>query len=320
MANTIENRPCFIYYYAMKNRLLGFLILTVVAPLFPLPSFATPEFARQTGLQCADCHLDPSGGSRLTERGTAFREELTRRGEHRSLTTTQHFARLIIGYLHMMAAIIWFGAILYIHILLKPAYASRGLPKGELRLGWVSMLIVLLSGILLTIARMPSWESFYTTRFGLLLSIKIALFLIMLSSAFVVTVFVGPRMRQKRKAAGQALQGEFSPEALSQCDGKEGRPAYFAYKDMVYDVSQSTLWKNGSHMVKHAAGQDLTEVLKNAPHGEEKVFALPQVGRLARTAAAAPRPFHERLFYFFAYMNLSLTFVIIFIISLWRWW
>ncbi len=34
----------------------------------------------------------------------------------------------------------------------------------------------------------------------------------------------------------------------------------------------------------------------------------------------AGQPFHMKLFYFFAYMNLVLVFVITFVIALWRWW
>lgn len=304
----------------MKNRLLSLFLLTLLTTLFPLPSFATPEFGRQTGLECADCHLDPAGGSRLTERGKAFLEQLEQQGKRRPPSTAQRVVRLLAGYLHLMAAIIWFGAILYIHILLKPAYASRGLPKGELRLGWISMIVVLISGIFLTIVRMPSWESFVTTRFGILLSLKILLFLIMLSSAFVVTVFLGPRMRKQRQASPQTPSGELTPEALSLFDGKEGRPAYIAYRGVVYDVSQSRLWKNGAHMVKHAAGHDLTDVLKTAPHGEDKILGMPVAGKLVQVAEKLRRPFAVRLFYFFAYMNLTLTFIIVFIVSLWRWW
>jgi predicted heme/steroid binding protein/uncharacterized membrane protein len=285
-----------------------------------LPSSATPEFAQQTGLQCTDCHTDPGGGKELTGRGKQFLEDMKAKGSYRQLSTTQRVVRLFVGYLHMMAAIIWFGAILYIHILLKPAYASRGLPKGELRLGWISMIIVLITGVLLTIARMPSWESFYTTRFGILLSIKILLFLTMLSSAFVVSVFIGPKMRRQRQVTGMSASGDCTPDALCQFDGKEGRPAYIAYKGVIYDVTQSRLWKNGAHMVKHVAGQDLTEVLKLAPHGEDKVLAMPTIGKLLPVEEKPSLPSHVRLFYFFAYMNLSLTFVIVFIIALWRWW
>lgn len=61
-------------------------------------------------------------------------------------------------------------------------------------------------------------------------------------------------------------------EELKQYDGQNGQKAYIAYKGKVYDVTSSPLWKNGIHQKMHKAGQDLTEVLKNAPHGEE-VFA-----------------------------------------------
>jgi hypothetical protein len=73
-------------------------------------------------------------------------------------------------------------------------------------------------------------------------------------------------------------------------------------------------------MVKHVAGNDLTEALKTAPHGEDKVLAMPQVGILVTSGRKPMKPFYERLFYFFAYMNLALVFIIIFVISLWRWW
>ena len=72
--------------------------------------------------------------------------------------------------------------------------------------------------------------------------------------------------------------------------------------------------------MKHAAGNDLTNALKNAPHGEDKILALPRVGDLMVTGETAIRPFHERLFYFIAYMNLILVFIITFVIALWRWW
>jgi predicted heme/steroid binding protein len=210
---------------------------------------------------------------------------------------------------------------MYVHILLKPAYASKGLPRGELRLGWMSMIVILITGTLLTIARMPSLEAFYTTRFGILLSIKIFLFLIMFTSAVIVTVYIGPRMRQKLKSPVAALVSrDITPEQLAHFDGKEGRPAYIAYKGIVYDMTSSRLWKNGVHVTKHHAGNDLTDALKNAPHGEEKVLALPQVGMFVTAERTPARPFYERLFYFFAYMNLVLVFVITFVISLWRWW
>jgi predicted heme/steroid binding protein/uncharacterized membrane protein len=296
-------------------------LLLLLLLSFTTPSFATPDYARQTGFECRHCHVDVIGGGPLTQAGKSFLEDMKVKGIYRPLTITQHYTRLIIGYLHLMAAIVWFGTIMYVHVLLKPAYASKGLPMGELRLGWLSMIVILLTGVLLTVARMPSWEAFYTTRFGVLLSVKIFLFLIMLSSAIIVTVYIGPRLRRKLKSPVAAILSHgITPDQLAHFDGKEGRPAYIAYKGIVYDVSQGRLWKNGTHVMKHSAGNDLTNSLKNAPHGEDKVLAMAQVGMLQMTAEKPARPFYERLFYFFAYMNLVLVFVITFIIALWRWW
>ena len=297
----------------------GLMVFLFVLP-FPSVSFATPDYARQTGFECQHCHIDSIGGGPLTQAGKNFLADMKIKGLYRPLTSTQRYVRLIVGYLHLMTAIVWFGTIMYVHVLLKPAYASKGLPKGELRLGWLSMILILISGVLLTISRIPAWNVFVTTRFGILLSIKIFLFLIMLASAFVVTIYIGPKLRQHKGLAASFESGACTLDGLGQFDGKDGRPAYIAYKGIIYDVTRSRLWKNGSHVMKHAAGNDLTDFLKSAPHGEDKILTLPQVGKLLVAEAKSRRPFHERLFYFFAYMNLVLVFVITFIIALWRWW
>ncbi len=325
--------PLATYYllvYDISMKHIFFIIFMFVLLLLSLPSLslATPEFAQKTGLECTECHINPAGGRPLNERGNAYLKELQAKQHYKPLTSAQKIVRLLIGYLHMMAAITWFGAIIYVHLLLKPSYAAKGLPRGELRLGWISMVIVLITGTLLTIARMSSWQAFYTSRFGILLSIKILLFAIMFLSALIVTVFIGPRLRAERKN-GTLLISElkkleashfFSQDELAMFDGKEGRPAYVAYKGVVYDVSQSRLWKDGSHLRKHNAGLDMTDILKTAPHTEEKILAMPVAGNLILTAEKPLLPFHVRLFYFFARMNLVFTFIIVFIVALWRWW
>ncbi|SHH27420.1 cytochrome b5 domain-containing protein [Thermosipho atlanticus] len=72
----------------------------------------------------------------------------------------------------------------------------------------------------------------------------------------------------------------FTKEELSKYNGKNGYPAYIAYEGLVYDVTESFLWKNGKHQALHKAGQDLTEALKNAPHGKEFLKKFPVVGIL----------------------------------------
>jgi predicted heme/steroid binding protein len=72
---------------------------------------------------------------------------------------------------------------------------------------------------------------------------------------------------------------QFTVEELKQFDGKDGRPAYVAYNGKVYDVTQSSLWDSGMHF-EHLAGADLTEIFKDAPHGEEVLERVPIVGEL----------------------------------------
>jgi predicted heme/steroid binding protein len=73
----------------------------------------------------------------------------------------------------------------------------------------------------------------------------------------------------------------FKREDLAYYDGQEGRPAYIAFDGRVYDVSGSFLWKNGRHQVIHRAGRNLTEYLKDAPHGKELLERVKQVGILS---------------------------------------
>jgi predicted heme/steroid binding protein len=300
-----------------KYHLLIFLSLFVIAS--PSLSHATPEYAGQTGFECKTCHIDGTGG-KLTKDGENFKEDLRAKGLYRPLSTIQKVVRLIIGYLHLLTAIAWFGTIFYVHILLKPAYAAKGLPKGELILGWLGIVIMGITGTLLTISRIPAWNMFYTTRFGILLSVKIILFLIMAASAAVVTFVIGPRIRKQRAQISTQPKTRMTLDDLQHFDGVENRPPYFAYKGKVYDVCLSKVWKGGSHFKKHHAGDDLTDILKTAPHGEDKILKMPVVAELAPLETKVEKPTHEKVFYFMAYMNLIFVFLITFVIALWRWW
>jgi predicted heme/steroid binding protein len=286
--------------------------------VFPSVSHATPEYAEQTGRDCKICHVEATGGD-LTKAGEDFRKDLRMKGKYRPLHPFQRVVRLIIGYLHLLTAIAWFGTILYVHILLKPAYAAKGLPKGELILGWLGIILLSITGIPLTIARIPAWDAFYTTRFGILLGIKIILFLIMVASAAIVTFVIGPKIRKRRSQPLLQKKDRLTPEELQHFDGKENRPAYFAYKGKVYEVSSSKLWMGGAHLNKHLAGNDMTDILKTAPHGEDKIFKMPEVGELLPIGTEIKKPIFETVFYFMAYMNLVFVFLITFIIALWRW-
>lgn len=300
--------------------ILSILIATFVI-LSPLTTGATEEYARQTGKTCAVCHVDPSGGGELSQTGKQFAESLSAQtNKPASLSAVTKGFRFLVGYIHILTAFLWFGTILYVHLVLKPAYASSGLPRGEKRVGIISMIVMGITGVILTKFRFGSPEILPQSRFGILLLVKIGLYLIMVTTAAFVVIVIGPRLRQKRNSGTSPVKGgDMGDDELALCDGKEGRPAFFAYNGTIYDASESRLWKLGSHMGRHQAGSDLTEILAQAPHDAEPIARLSAVGRLA-TGGKRVAPLHERLFFFIAYMNLIIVFMIILILALWRWW
>ena len=64
---------------------------------------------------------------------------------------------------------------------------------------------------------------------------------------------------------------EFTRSQLALRNGQDKPQIWIAYQGIIYDVTDSRMWRNGRHY-EHWAGQDLTEELKDAPH-TEKVFA-----------------------------------------------
>jgi len=79
-----------------------------------------------------------------------------------------------------------------------------------------------------------------------------------------------------------SAERKFTLEELKNYDGKDGRPAYIAYKGKVYDVTDNFLWMEGDHQGEHAAGRDLTEEMAMAPHGEDVVERVKLVGVLVK--------------------------------------
>ncbi len=72
----------------------------------------------------------------------------------------------------------------------------------------------------------------------------------------------------------------FTRDELKKYNGKDGKKAYVGYEGKVYDVSGSFLWQDGNHQALHNAGEDLTEAIKQAPHGDEFIKMFPVVGKI----------------------------------------
>ncbi len=76
------------------------------------------------------------------------------------------------------------------------------------------------------------------------------------------------------------ISRKFTFEELAKYDGKEGRPAYVAYKGKVYDVTDSNLWIDGNHMGEHDAGKDLTEGMAASSHCDNVLENMKVIGVL----------------------------------------
>jgi predicted heme/steroid binding protein len=151
--------------------------------------------------------------------------------------------------------------------------------------------------------------------------IKIGIYLAMVTSALVVVLMIGPKLRRKNPATGDsASSGCLSAEQLAAFDGMAGRSAYVAYDGGVYDVTSSRAWQQGNHFAKHQAGRDLTAMIAQAPHNEEWILGMPRVGDFATPdTSEGPAP-AERLFLFMTYFNLVNVSLVILVLVLWRWW
>ncbi|MBU0974766.1 hypothetical protein KKD03_03645, partial [Patescibacteria group bacterium] len=71
----------------------------------------------------------------------------------------------------------------------------------------------------------------------------------------------------------------FTVKELAEFDGKDGHKSYTAYEGVVYDVTDSKLWKLGEHFGLNA-GVDLTTKMAEAPHGDEVFAGFVVLGKL----------------------------------------
>ncbi|MFC0263889.1 cytochrome b5 domain-containing protein [Fontibacter flavus] len=71
----------------------------------------------------------------------------------------------------------------------------------------------------------------------------------------------------------------YSRQQLALRNGQDKPEIWVAYQGIIYDVTQSRLWKNGKHY-EHWAGQDLTDELQDAPHTANVFLKFEKVGIL----------------------------------------
>jgi len=296
-------RPCNVIHIC---GFLFFLCLFSAATL----SWATTEYSYQTGESCIFCHENPDGGDTLTAAGEFFLEADYSFDKDSKPIYWKRTLRLTFGFLHILFAFIWFGAIFYIHLFVKPASLTSGLPRNERILGWVCILIVGITGALLTIFRLRSLNELWTTTFGIIWLIKVGIFSIMVIIASIATTRINRLMREAySKGKGNIL---------SRADGKNGNPARLIFKENLYDVTDSKFWKNGIHMGRHYAGGDLTSEMSGAPHGVEVLERVLNLGSASDLKESKPIP-AVRHFIFMAYFILFCMLGVLFCVAYWNW-
>ena len=74
---------------------------------------------------------------------------------------------------------------------------------------------------------------------------------------------------------------EYTKFQLALRNGQDKPQIWVAYQGLIYDVSESRLWKRGQHY-EHWAGQDLTSELKDAPHTQSVFEKFEVIGTLKK--------------------------------------
>lgn len=71
----------------------------------------------------------------------------------------------------------------------------------------------------------------------------------------------------------------YTRSQLALRNGQDKPEIWVCYDGIIYDVSESRLWRKGMHY-EHWSGQDLTEELKDAPHTHIVFEKFKKIGRL----------------------------------------
>lgn len=71
----------------------------------------------------------------------------------------------------------------------------------------------------------------------------------------------------------------YTRSQLALRNGQDRDEIWVCYKGLIYDVTESRLWRNGRHY-EHWSGQDLTDELPDAPHTEKVFEKFEAIGRL----------------------------------------
>ncbi|ADC65102.1 cytochrome b5 [Ferroglobus placidus DSM 10642] len=288
------------------------MVITLIL-LLAFPAKALPKYSEETGLECAACHTNPKTGD-LNEFGREFKvKKEFSRGVGREVV-------FIVGSLHLFSAVFWIGAIIFVHVILTPdIVVAGGAPKKELLLGWTGIFLTGITGFLLTYFKYASLEELLTSESGKIVLVKIFIYLFMLSTAVLLTFKLNKKFRESK--INPSLISNVDIKKLERFDRIDDKSRVLvSVFGLVYDFSSSKSWKDGIHAGYHKAWRDLTEEIKNSPHGLSVLERFKPVGYVGN----ALENFKEvksavKAFKIMAYANLLLGVLAVFLGSYIRW-
>jgi predicted heme/steroid binding protein/uncharacterized membrane protein len=294
--------------------------LTPAGEAFRAAGYQLPAATTQTSTQttASGAATTPSPGATTTSTGAGGTGETTAGGAGSSgtggtvstgpspLVRLPWLVRDLLLWLHLVGIVAWLGAIIFVHVIQTPRVAGRGIPRHYLQLAWPSIVAVAVSGTLLTLDDITAFSQLTDSRWGVLLLVKIFIFVVLVAVAALATFVLSPRLRRQSESGddGFATVHERARAAGSVTVSFEGT---------VYDLSTSRIWRNGRHARRHDAWADLSGQIAEAPHGREVL------GRFPVLEGKAPPVFPvQRVFVVFAYGNLALVLLVLLVVAFWR--
>ncbi len=287
---------------------LAFMLMLVV---LVSPVMALPKYSEETGQKCEACHISPSTGE-LNDVGKAF--SITHKWPPEKVVDERIF--FAVGSVHLFSVVLWIGAIFFVHLVHTPdIVALGGAPKRELVLGWTGIFGTGLSGAVMTYYKFSSFENLFQSENGRIVLAKILIYLFMVSTALTLTFYLNRKFRTSR------ILPEVDITDLERFDALEkGRRILVTVGGLVFDLSESNLWKDGKHAGKHEAWKDLTEEIKASPHGIGILKKYRPVGYTGEFLKLVKEiRFATSIFRFFAYTNLLLGILAIVLSAYIRW-
>ena len=306
-----------------RKTLLAVLLLAFSLTLIASPAQARPEFAQLTGQPCSHCHISPLGGGPRNENGKAFEQEL---GEMNieldpklRLSSGQKLLHILLWLVHIPFGIGWVGMFFMAFLPALRTHKMMIPSRQYIRQMIYGMVIIGISGPTMVYFKMKMTPGLFSTRFGLLLMVKITAALVLFTATIILiwhtTVLLAKRYRKLSAALEAGQEMELDPEDLALFDGSEKRKALVGVDGKLFDVTGRNLWRKGIHPGGHRAGTDLTDAFAEAPHGKEVFERVTPVGTLRGKRLEGKRPSPG-----WAVMaGMAAASIIGLVVVLWRW-